>query len=59
MFFQSENISCLLASQGSNLVQCCETNLMLLWLGIAVITFGLLGCNALFGSNQYSGEASQ
>lgn len=28
--------------------------ILLLWLGIAVITFGLLGCNALFGSNQYS-----
>lgn len=30
------------------------TQRLLLWLGIAVITFGLVGCNALFKSNQYS-----
>jgi endonuclease YncB( thermonuclease family) len=30
------------------------TQRLLLWLGIAVLTFSLVGCNALFGSNQYS-----
>lgn len=30
------------------------TLILLLWLGIAVITFGLVGCNSLFKSNQYS-----
>jgi endonuclease YncB( thermonuclease family) len=29
------------------------TKRVFLWLGIAVITFGLVGCSALFGSNQY------
>ncbi len=27
-----------------------------LWLGMAVLVFGLLGCNALFGSKQYSAK---
>ena len=30
------------------------TQRLLLWLGIAVITFGVVGCNDVFGSNQYS-----
>ncbi len=30
------------------------TQQLLLWLSIAVVTFGLVGCSALFGSNQYS-----
>lgn len=32
------------------------TQRLLLWLGMAVLVFGLLGCNALFGSKQYSAK---
>jgi len=30
------------------------TQRLILWLGIAVLTFGLVGCNTVVGTNQYS-----
>ena len=43
----------LLISHGQDLF-CSAVKRLLLWLSVAVVTFGLVGCSALFGSSQYS-----